>query len=237
MIVTDANGCTVMEIIDVLPADTPEVIIDGPSTIFNGDTGDFNYVLTGTTAEVSDVIWYIDTDQDGEFEILELDGDINLTIEAFIEEYGRQFELRVEVYFSADCFIDADYRVDIIDIEKWYIPNVISPATGGDNRGDNRWRMYTKGGVTVQKYSIYDRWGELVFFRDLDPMVDAIQLTGPDESAVEWTLDWFGEWGTTGTNEGQAEQGVYVYVIEMVIDEGGPDERIEIEAGDITVFR
>ena len=158
-----------------------------------------------------------------------------LEVVASIQELGSSFVVSALVFFDDNCFFPADIRVDVIDTERIYIPNVISSELSTE--GNNRWTMFTKGSVRVQEYSIYDRWGELVFIKELDPVADATRLTGPDQSATEWDLGWTGEWGTPGQAEGDAIQGVYVYVIKMILDEGTTEEREEIEAGDLTIFR
>jgi len=233
VIVTDANGCTHETSIIVPAADNPTAGISGPNVIFNEEEGIFTADVSGTDAPITNVQWYVNDslwvegpDQDA------------LEILATLEELGASFDIRVLVYFGPDCFIETEKRVDVIDTERIYIPNVISEGAEGD---DGTWRMYTKGQVTVTKYSIYDRWGELIYLRELDPLVDARQLTGPDEKATEWNLDWRGEWGVeeNSTERGApVEQGVYVYVIELIYNEGVEGEqRTEIEAGDLTVFR
>jgi len=223
--ITDANGCTDTSVITVEAAETPTVEIDGPSVIFNEETGTFDAILTGTTAPITEVQWFINdsllitgADQDA------------LEVLASIEDLGTQFEIRVVVFFGPDCFVESEVRVvDIVDTERIYIPNVISP--GATTQGDDRWRMFTKGSVVVQRYSIYDRWGELIFVKELDPMIDATPLPRP-QTATEWDLGWTGEWGRPDSFEGEAIQGVYVYVINLTID-----GREEIEAGDLTIFR
>jgi len=223
--VTDANGCTHTSTVNIATAEEPFVVLDGPTVMFNEDTGVFTASLEGTEAPITEVIWLIDgvpleiaPDQDA------------VEVIASIAELGNSFEVTVQIYFDENCFKDATIRVEIIDTERIYIPNVISGgATENDN---NRWRMYTKGSVTVDSYSIYDRWGELVYTKMINPELDSIKLTGPGETAVEWNLDWTGNWGTPAEIEGVAIQGVYVYVIEMRVDDAK-----EIEAGDLTIFR
>ena len=168
MVVTDANGCTGNILIPILAAPDTTVTIEGPSQIFVGDTETFEVILmdTGLEVEVSNIIWYINgipVDSDGS----------TVDIEGLIEIYGPEFDVRVEVYFSDNCFAQDDIRVSIIDVEKWFIPNVFSPTLGGE---DAQFNMFTKGGVTVQDVAIYDRWGELVYTKQLDPLLDREEI-------------------------------------------------------------
>ena len=97
--------------------------------------------------------------------------------------------------------------------------------------------MFTKGSVRVVNFSLYDRYGELVFVKEVDPVVDSSPSPGPEDTGTVWDLGWEGEWGRPGDDQGEAIQGVYVYVINLILDEGTAEERTEIEAGDLTIFR
>lgn len=233
VLVTDANGCTHETSVTVRPPDNPIAEINGPAVLFNEETGEFTVTVTGTDEPITNIEWFVNDS----LLVTEPDQDV-VEIIAQLSELGAGFDISVVVYFGPDCFITAEQREEIIDTEKIYIPNVISTVASDTDNG--RWRMYTKGQVIVNSYSIYDRWGELVYTRDLDPSVDAVRLARPD-TATEWNLDWTGEWGVpegqSGTGDA-VEPGVYVYVINLTYDKTDEDEgRTEVEAGDLTVFR
>ena len=237
--VTDANDCIVTSQVTVRAADNPSIIIvdengnqvvDG-FTIFNQETGTFEAVVSGVSLDsITDVQWFINDS------LLVTTGDQrDIEVLAAIEDLGTSFDVRVVIFFGPECFVEVEERVDIIDVERIYIPNVISPlATEG---GNDRFKMFTKGSVRVVNFSLYDRWGELIFVRELDPQVDATPSPGPDDTALVWDLGWEGEWGRPGDDQGEAIEGVYVYVINMILDEGTAEEREQIEAGDVTIFR
>ena len=75
--------------------------------------------------------------------------------------------------------------------------------------------------IVVNSVRIYDRWGELVHFNENLEFIDQGEFT-------KVVFDWSGEFG----DRGEVEQGVYVYVIDMVVS-----GREEPESGDITVLR
>ncbi len=228
MLVRDANGCTDMLSIPVEAAPVGEVNIVGDETLMVDENGTFTFELGGISAEPTDVIWFID----GVPVVVNSEEQSIIDIVANLEELGREFTLGVQVFFADNCFLTDDRDITIIDFERWYIPNVISAQADAENA---RWTMFTQGSVTVRDVAIYDRWGELVYIKELDPLVDVMDDSDTDATGQVWDLGFTGRWGNDAA--GNVEQGVYVYVINLVIDEGGPLERPEIEAGDITVFR
>ncbi|NNK89341.1 MAG: hypothetical protein HKO89_01925, partial [Saprospiraceae bacterium] len=206
MLVTDANGCTTEVTFDIIPAVEPPASIGGPLSILNAETG--TYSLSTTAENIGDVIWLVN----GEIICQGLDCE---PVVIAGSDYPDDFELVVQVFFNEDCFIETSIRVDVFDIQKWYIPNVIS-ASDDEN---SKWRMFTKGtGILVKNVRIYDRWGELVHNREINST----------DSEVD--LFWEGRWGDQDAQN--VIQGVYVYVIEMEVE-----GRKVIEAGDVTVIR
>ena len=228
MVVTDANGCSDMQSIPVEAAPVGEVNIVGDETLMVDENGTFTFELGGVEAEPTDVIWSID----GVPVVINSEEQSIIDIVANLDSLGRDFNLSVQVFFADNCFLTDDRDITIIDFERWYIPNVISAQADAEN---SRWTMFTQGSVTVRDVAIYDRWGELIYIKELDPAVDVMDDSDPDATGQVWDLGFTGRWGNDGAAD--VEQGVYVYVINLVVDEGGPLERPEIEAGDITVFR
>ncbi len=206
MLVTDANGCTTMVTFDIIPAVQPPLSIGGPLSIFSEETG--MYTLSTTAENIGDVIWLVN----GVIVCQGLDCE-PVTIAG--ADYPDDFELVVQVFFNEDCFIETSIRVDVFDIHKWYIPNVISNS---DDENSN-WRMFTKGNdILVKSVKIYDRWGELIHEKEIN------------STDREVDLFWSGNWGD---QDGQpAIQGVYVYLIELEVE-----GRKIIEAGDVTIIR
>jgi hypothetical protein len=182
--------------------------INGPLSILNTETGE--YTFSTSAQNIGDVIWLANG------EVICQGTDCN-PVEILGDDYPDDFDLTVQIIFNEDCFIETSIRVDVFEIQKYYIPNVISE--GANNPINQSWRMYTKGGdILVKTVKIYDRWGELVHDAELnsiDPEVDLL---------------WDGTW----TNDSREEvvPGVYVYLIELEV--GGKQV---VEVGDVSVIR
>ncbi|NNE26199.1 MAG: hypothetical protein HKN09_05100, partial [Saprospiraceae bacterium] len=213
MLVTDANGCTSVVSFDIIAAIDPDLSINGPLQILNSETGE--YSLSTNAQNIGDVIWLAN----GVVICQGLDCDPVTILGA---DYPNDFELTVQIFFDEDCFKETTIRVDVFDIQKWYIPNVIVPTSQTDNANTN-FVMWTKGtGITVSSVDIFDRWGEKVYTLDA---IDSEQ----DGESVKWFLNWDGAWGDS---DGLVEDGVYVYLIEMEVE-----GRKVVEVGDLTVIR
>lgn len=95
-----------------------------------------------------------------------------------------------------------------------FIPNVFSPNNDGVN---DRFQLFSNGepGTVIQRYLIFDRWGELIFeASDFDP--------------AEQDKFW------NGTFRGQTMAvGVYTYVIEV----GYADGVVDLLKGDVLLLR
>lgn len=61
------------------------------------------------------------------------------------------------------CSVEAFFQVEVTKDEAVYIPNAFSPNADGVN---DEFRLFTGQGVTaILDFSIYDRWGNLLFYR------------------------------------------------------------------------
>ncbi|MBT8231224.1 MAG: gliding motility-associated C-terminal domain-containing protein [Bacteroidia bacterium] len=211
--VTDANNCVTTQQLEIFAAVEPDIGIDGPLAILNTDTGE--YTLNTNAQNIGDVIWLANG------EII-CEGTDCEPITILGEDYPDDVEITVQVFFNEDCFIETTVRVDVFDIQKYYIPNVISETADGD---DNRnWAIYGKGSsILVKTVKVYDRWGELVH----DQAINEYTRDHPD-GRVE--LGWSGRWSEVGGQNVIA--GVYVYLIELEVE-----GREVIEASDVTVLR
>ncbi|MEM1216947.1 MAG: gliding motility-associated C-terminal domain-containing protein [Bacteroidota bacterium] len=94
-----------------------------------------------------------------------------------------------------------------------YIPNVFSPNFDGVN--DNFKYFGTEALGTVPRFSIFDRWGNLVF--EENNILEPLAFRG-------WNGSYNGE---------EAQQGVYVYYLEVVFLDG----RAENFSGSVTLMR
>ena len=211
LMVTDANGCTTEQTIEIFAAVEPTLGINGPLSVLVGETGE--YTLDTNAENIGDVIWLangIVICQGTDCEPVSL-------ISTLFPDTDN-VELVVQVFFNEDCFVETSIRVDFFEIQKYYIPNVISEFAEDPN--NQVWSMYTKGGaILVKTVKIYDRWGELVH----DQVIN-------EQAEGRIDLLWDGRWTEDGGPE--VIPGVYVYMIEMEVD-----GRDVVESGDITVIR
>lgn len=209
--VTDANGCTTAISFDIIPAQEPSIGIDGPLALLNTETGE--YTLSTTAQNIGDIIWLANDS----IICTGLDCD---PVQLIGEDYGPgEVLLTVQVIFNEDCFIETTIRVDISEILRYYIPNVISEGASDPN--NRTWSMYLKGaGLEVNTVKVYDRWGELVHNRTINSSEERVDLL------------WDGTWTYSDGSGTEVVPGVYVYVIEMMVE-----GRRVVESGDITVIR
>lgn len=132
-----------------------------------------------------------------------------LTPNLLVNEDGV-YSITVEDIYG--CIGMAVIRINSIKLEVISIPNVISTSSGS-NGG---FTLYGNDQVTNINYlKIFDRWGNLMFFR---------KNFAPNDPS----LGWNGK--VSGKN---VEQGVYVYVFEIELVQSGT----QIYKGDITVIR
>jgi gliding motility-associated-like protein len=115
---------------------------------------------------------------------------------------------------SGGCVSKAEKLIKAIDKPFVYVPNAFSP--NGDNINEiltvyantNRVEM-------IKKFSIYDRWGNLIFNKK--------DFLPNDESA-----GWDGLF-----NGNKVGQDVFIYVVEFMLF----DKQIKIVSGDVTIMR
>jgi len=212
IMVTDGNGCTTIQTVEIFAAVEPNIDIDGPLSVLLGETGE--YTLNTNAENIGDVIWLAND----EVICNGTDCDIVTLIAERFPDGTTSVDLVVQVFFNVDCFIETSIRVDFFEIQKYYIPNVISEFA--DDPENQSFAIFTKGGdILVKTVKIYDRWGELVHNELIN-----------EQSEGRVDLLWDGRW--TEDNGSEVIPGVYVYLIEL--DVSG---REVIESGDISVIR
>lgn len=75
----------------------------------------------------------------------------------------RTTRYTVRVTDAFGCSVEAFLQVEVTRDEAVYIPNAFSPNEDGVN---DQFRLYTSLGVeAILDFSIYDRWGNLLFYR------------------------------------------------------------------------
>jgi gliding motility-associated-like protein len=111
------------------------------------------------------------------------------------------------------CIDTAEVRLDGRDRPEIYIPNVFNPNS---NSGNSKFIIYGNAEVErILDLKVFDRWGNLVY------VSKTMELNNPSS-------------GWDGTYNGQeVEQGVYVYIIEVLLRDGS----VEVQHGDLTVVR
>ncbi|MCB0705625.1 MAG: gliding motility-associated C-terminal domain-containing protein [Saprospiraceae bacterium] len=120
----------------------------------------------------------------------------------------------VLIYDENGCPALATVRVEVDKNINVYIPNIFSPDGNGLN---DFFQVFTGNGVeVVRNLRIFDRWGEMVFYKTNIP-------AGADETQ-----------GWDGTFRGrEMNSGVYVYMAEVEYKDG----RVILFRGDITLMR
>ena len=111
------------------------------------------------------------------------------------------------------CTAEDDVTVHVTcSGDQLFIPNTFTPNNDGFN---DMFYPQGKGLSTVQRFSVYNRWGELIFDRQNIPLNDP---------AAVWN----------GTYKGDPlKPDVFVYVVRAVCEDGQP---VEIK-GDISLIR
>jgi gliding motility-associated-like protein len=114
---------------------------------------------------------------------------------------------------SDGCKAEKTVRIRLGNCIKLFVPNVFSP--NGDTRNDVLMPYTTNCATMVKRYSIYNRWGGLVYeARDFDP--SDIQKA------------WDGKYG-----DADVPQDVYIYFIELLFN----DNKTRIYKGDVLIQR
>jgi gliding motility-associated-like protein len=117
----------------------------------------------------------------------------------------------VTVVNQSGCIANDDVTINIKVVKPECVPNVFSP---NGLEGNNFFSINCKDVDKVTKYSIYDRWGNLIF-------------TAKDLSPSQPESFWDGKF-----NGKPVVAGVYVYSLELLFKDG----TLEPRAGDVTVI-
>jgi len=207
--VSDGNGCLVSVLDEVMDSDLdPTVDIEGESVVVEGSDEEYFLELEDIDPDrVTNIIWTYNDNNICEGLLCD---------PILLENVVDTGELRVILELDGFCELTASKSLDINFVNDVYIPNVVD-FTGTALPPDNEWTAFVKGAETfISSVQVFDRWGNKV--RDFENN----------------TLEYFNEFliwdGFFGSEP--AEQGVYTYVIELLI-EGEP----EIRFGSVTIFR
>ncbi|WP_273444897.1 M43 family zinc metalloprotease [Neolewinella agarilytica] len=214
------------------PDSTLQNLAPGDYTLFVNDTTGCDQQLTFTIDAATGFFLDLPPDQSIRFgDSLTLTPNTNLPAEVpilWLTSEGAgcpgcdELTLRpletVTVFASANggsCPVADSTTISVVRGELFYVPNAFSPNGDGVN---DEFRLFPGPAVDrILSFSVFDRWGGRVFFReDLDP---AAALAG---------------WDGSRENGGTAPQtGVFVYLVEVRLLNG----EIVKKAGDVTMMR
>lgn len=198
----EINGCENSESISVMTPIIPSISLPETVTINPDMDGQIKVNIDHPLDEISEIIW-------SPSDALLCNDCVNNQIINPIDN----LIVEVEVISISGCSTIASTIVIIEKIVEVYIPNVIN---FNSSRGNSHFTLYGNDQVEwIEKFSIYDRWGNLVF------NVEDIE---PNNSQLGWD----------GTFNGKAgQQGVYVYKFNVLVSSG----KIEEYIGTLTLLK
>ena len=120
----------------------------------------------------------------------------------------------LEVQTKAGCYYKADIIVTVNRDVKYFVPNIFSP--NGD--GVNDWVEISLGPdiVSMQEFSLFDRWGEQIY-----------KLNNVTNDGIP-IKSWDGLFKGSKVNSG-----VFVYMMKLVLVDG----TIEFVTGELTLVK
>ncbi|HMU04159.1 MAG TPA: gliding motility-associated C-terminal domain-containing protein, partial [Saprospiraceae bacterium] len=119
---------------------------------------------------------------------------------------------RVTVVNESGCIATDEVRISIRRVKPECVPNIFSPNETDVNEF---FSINCAEVALVTKYSIYDRWGNLLFVGE---------NLSPDNPSSFWDGKFKGQ---------DVVPGVYAYYLEMLFKDGSTEKR----GGDVTVIR
>jgi gliding motility-associated-like protein len=203
-LVRDANGCVNDRWPQISIIEPPIFTVNlGQDLIFNlGDDTLLTILGQYNPLTALSVTWYANG-----VEIVS-----NKNLPSLLVKPGDDTEYSVTVVNQSGCIATDVVRIIIRRVKPECIPNIINTESLS---GNSYFSINCEEVELVTKYSIYDRWGNLLFIaKDLSP----------SNTQSFWN----------GTFKNQpVVPGVYVYNIELLFKDG----TIENSAGDVTVLR
>lgn len=200
ILVQDANAC--LSIIDTIHlVTTTQPFIDlGNDTIINKEAT-INLTIKSQNFEPTDFLWQSN-------QSINCITCPDLTIHPVQSDFYTLTAMDEKGCIARDTIF-----VDLISTPKIFIPNIFSPNGDGNN---DIWRIEKSISATIQLKSmrIYDRWGNLVFQKQVTNSIDAIQ----------WDGIFNGQF---------VPDGIYLYQL-IVANE---TKQMKVLTGDITVIR
>ena len=187
VLVTDANGCTLLETIDVEPLTPVDANITPSLTVQINTDNQLNLNLNKPLSEIESIEW------------IPADG---LSCSDCVDPIANVDEEKLYSIFVTDnngCKTETEIKLQIQRSIRYYVPNVF--IIGNNNGSDNNFTLFSRDNdiTLIKTMSIFDRWGNKVFINN-----DFL----PNQPELGWDGYFSG---------GKVEQGVYVFsaVIEL----------------------
>lgn len=198
VLVQDAFGCTTEEEVEISDHSGIQIDIPGVEAIMQGDTAWFNPLIDESTID--------------DFEWSPVYGILNPGELIAAVSPDETTDYTLTIYFG-NCIETRQVRVEVLNRPELYIPNIFNADSGFGNQF-----FYILSSddtnIVIDRVSIYDRWGNNVFYSE------GFQI---NDSSINWD-------GTF--NDVPVIPGVYVYVVEYNIN-----GQSFVRAGDVTVLR
>ncbi len=203
LLLKDDKGCIYRDTFDILQPEEPGIDIAGSKIVKFNN--EFKYYLESDSLNYDSIYWYKNDSL-----ICYTDCDTLAIIP------DDDFELCAQVFFDSICQKEICIDIRIDRNNEIYVPDIFTPDFDGIN---DYFNVMSKNGldVHIKTMRIYNRWGELLFEQN-DFVV------GRENGNLGWNGIFRGK---------KASQGVYVYYIEVIDDDG----EISKLYGDVTLIR
>lgn len=199
------DGCIVTETVVIDPPTDFQINLSGSDSILEGSDG--TYVLQTTLSSWSQIDWFYDGN-------LICENSTQCIIES-MEENMDSLALVVVVYAEEDCFKSDTLNILVEELpeqlEDVFVSNIFNP----NFNGNETWLIGGNTAFEVQRATVFDRWGTVVYDKQDFIVMDQMSL-------------WDGTFNGT-----VCQQGVYIYVLEYTDTSGKP----HLIQGDITLLR
>lgn len=197
-LVDEDNGCTNSEEFTITESIVPEILLPTITTIVNNDQQQLMPIINIDSTSISSIVWT-------SVSTLSCNDCLTPTIINPIDGDS----LTVTITTNEGCIATAITLLTTVTTPEIYVPNIFSP------QDRSNFTVFSNDQITtIDRLSIYDRWGNLMFLNE------NFITNDPDQG-------WDGTY-----NDRLVEQGVYVFVFVYELD-----GRKIVESGDVTLIR
>lgn len=201
--VRESNGCVNEVVVNITQPELLAVELGEDVRINLGDSVTVE-ILTNIPDRVTEILWTANGQP-----IF-----VGQRVTSFVAKPDVETVYTVTLVDENGCTATADIIIRITKVRVLEIPNIIYPEAGDVT--NQTFIVYSDDLDRILKFKIYDRWGNLVYSQDnIDPKNEVERF-------------WNGRFDNK-----PVEQGVYVYVIDVLFKDGF----FETRAGDLTVIR